>query len=391
MAVTTPSGRLYVSPSPSAPAPAPASNRPDQIATLNVAGIKFEDWESVWIQKGWMQPYHLFRFTAAERDPAFRVPGVPSISKMQFRPGNGCTILLAGQLAITGIIETREANYDANQHIVTLSGHSLTKPASKSSVDTKTGSFDGKNIHQIAQECVAPFGIGIRLVGNVDLTPFKKMQNEKGELIWDFLERLARVRKMFMGCDSKGNFLLIGTNPSAGKGDELIEGYNIKSCNCIITHLYNTANVDVAGHGPASDDHSGTAASEIEGHATTDVPNVPYTKLIIPLEQATMDPNDAQKRADFEKLIRDGMTIQCTIVVNGWLRPGTGALWEEGQPVHIYSPMAMLNRSLYIQTVTFTQDNRSGSLTTLYLTEILSGSNIDPGEGTSPTTTSGEK
>lgn len=367
----TPSERLYVSPLKTAP------DQPE-VATLEVNGLKFEDWESVWVQKPLLSSAHKFRFTAAERDPAFRVPGVPSISKLQFKPGDKCTITMAGQLAITGVITDRQTMYDANQHVVTLSGESTSGPGARSSVDTKTGSFDNKNIQQIAQEVCAPYGIGIKTVGQLDLTPFKRMHNEKGELVWDFLERLARVRTMFMGCDSQGNLLLIGKGSAKSVGDELIEGYNIKACSCLISHKNNFVDMDTAGHGPASDDHSGTAASEMEGHAKSDVPNLPKSKIIIPLEQATMDHADPQKRADFEKIIRDGSTIQCTVLVQGWLRAGK-TLWEPNITVHIYSPMAMMNRQLFIECVTFTQDSRNGTITQLDLSSRGGGVNVDPG------------
>ena len=72
------------------------------------------------------------------------------------------------------------------------------------------------------------------MIGQLDLTPFDKLQNEKGELIWDFLERIARPRGVIMGSDSQGNFLLIGEH-SLPMVAELIEGQNIKSCQCIIT------------------------------------------------------------------------------------------------------------------------------------------------------------
>jgi prophage tail gpP-like protein len=42
-------------------------------------------------------------------------------------------------------------------------------------------------------------------------------------------------------------------------------------------------------------------------------------------------------------------------------------LWEEGKEYPVKSPMAMLNQTLKVQTVTFTQDNQSGTQTTLLL------------------------
>jgi hypothetical protein len=102
-------------------------------------------------------------FTAAERDPIFNQQGFPLWQKLQFKPGDTCTIYLAGQIAVTGFIETRQVAYDANQHGVMLIGKSATANAAKSSVDTKTGNFDNKNIVQCANEVCAPYGVGCSL------------------------------------------------------------------------------------------------------------------------------------------------------------------------------------------------------------------------------------
>src|ERR1700761_6129203 len=118
---------------------------PQEIATLEVNGVQFQDWESVWVQQRAHDPYTLFRFTAAERDPIFNVANTfPSWQKLQFKPGDNCTITLAGQLACTGIIETRQVAYDAHQHGVMLIGKTDTAAPARSSVNTQTGNFDNK-------------------------------------------------------------------------------------------------------------------------------------------------------------------------------------------------------------------------------------------------------
>ena len=49
----------------------------------------------------------------------------------------------------------------------------------------------------------------------------------------------------------------------------------------------------------------------------------------------------------------------------GWFKPGTHDLWRPGEKVFVNSPRAMLNQELSLRTVTFTQDNESGTQTTL--------------------------
>jgi prophage tail gpP-like protein len=353
--------------------------RPDEIAVLEVNGKKFDDWESVWVQMIANDPSTKFRFTAAERDPIFKKAGVfPDWTKLQFKPGDRCTITLAGQLACTGIIEIRQVAYNATQHGVMLIGSTDTSTPARSSVDTKTGSFDKKNIQQVAQEVLAPHGVGLRVIGNIDMTPFIHLQNEKGELIWDFLERIARFRGVVMGSDNEGNFLLIGDHNSPKVAD-LVEGQNIKSCQCTIRQDQMYMHLDAHGSSHANNERDGPEASELKATAEGNV-KAPYSKLITPLENEVWSQAEVQKRADTEKKWSDGTEVQANITVQGWLRGGT-ALWKPLDDVFVNSPMAMLQQTLKIRTATFMQDNQNGTETLLDLVVpgLLNGNlNLDP-------------
>jgi hypothetical protein len=51
--------------------------------------------------------------------------------------------------------------------------------------------------------------------------------------------------------------------------------------------------------------------------------------------------------------------------VQGWFNPITGRRWDPAQTVWVYSPKAMLNMTMVIEAVTFTQDSSTGTLTEL--------------------------
>jgi prophage tail gpP-like protein len=69
-------------------------------------------------------------------------------------------------------------------------------------------------------------------------------------------------------------------------------------------------------------------------------------------------------RNDTETMLHEGQRIEATITVQGWFT-SAGNLWQAGKKVMVQSRMAMLNMELIVQSVTFTQDSRSGSTTTL--------------------------
>lgn len=330
---------------------------PDEVATLNVAGRYFADWTTVWVQHRYAESTPLFRFTAAERD-------VPQVwTKLQFKPGDHCTIYLGGKLAINGIIVTRQVAYDANNHGVVLSGKGLTWWAARSSVIDKTGNFDNMSFEQVARKVLAPFPSGIKVVGQLDATPFARLQNEPGEKVWDFLERIARPRGVVLGSDHLGNFLLIGDHVG-GVVQQLIEGQNILKMQCVITKEHIYEEYLVRGQTAASDEQHGKDASEQEASAPG-TSNVKST-LLTPAEQPVWGKAELAMRASNEAVWHEGTVLTATVTVQGWLR-SAGALWTPGDDVHVNSPMAMLNQVMKIQTATFTQDSQSGTLTTLEL------------------------
>jgi len=90
----------------------------------------------------------------------------------------------------------------------------------------------------------------------------------------------------------------------------------------------------------------------------------------VTLAEHPSDKQDTQNRAGFESTQRGNENLQVTIVVQGWLKP-SGGLWEQGKKAHVKSPMLILDDDLDIKSVTFSQDNKSGSRTTLELVRDL--------------------
>jgi len=335
------------------------------VATLIVGGFEFRDWETVWVQHRATESHPLFRFTCAEREPFAN-----RWQALRFRPGDKCTILLGGQLAVTGYITTRQVAYDARNHGVQLDGRGNTYWAAKSSVESKTHSFDKMPFTVIAESVLKPYGCEVRTIGSPDNTPYVRCQANPGETTWDFLERIARPRGIVLGSDHLGNFLVIGDR-TAPIVDQLVEGQNILKCQCIITNdpmfqKYSSTSQTAGGSSDGGGEKMFTDASEQFQTAPEGGTAPVYSHLIVPSEQPVWNAAELMKRAQHERLWHEGWEVTAHITVQGWLR-SDGALWQTRDVVEVYSPMALLNYPLAIEEATFTQDRNSGTLTTLKL------------------------
>jgi prophage tail gpP-like protein len=329
---------------------------PAEVATIVAGGVKYDDWATVMVEDRYGDAYPRFNFTAVERDP-----DATNWTTLRFKPGDDCAIYLGGVLAIVGVILTRQVAYDGDNHQVQLQGNGQTWYASKSSIIDEKSNFDGMTFEQVARKVIAPFGVDAKVIGTLESTPFKNLQVEPGELLWDFLERIARPKGIVIGSDHLGAFLLIGEH-SVDVVDSLVEGDNIKSCQCVITVDSIHSEYWLRGQSQGTDDHAGADASQQEARVAGTAKR--YSPLLTTAEQPVWSQAELQDRARNEAVWHEGSVLSAYITVQGWFRR-SGALWRAGESVSVKSPMALLDQVMSIQSVTYTQADGAGTTAVL--------------------------
>ena len=285
-------------------------------------------------------------------------------------PGDECAIYLGGQLAVSGVITSRQTAYDAENKGVQLAGKGITWYAARASIKGNRN-FDNKNFMQIAEEVLGPFRVGFCTIGTINPEPFEKLQAETGESIWVFLERIARVRGIVIGSDHRGAFVFID-NHLGQVAATLIEGVNILRMQATISIDNIFSEYIVSGQTPGGNMMNMTNAAEQEQSASGTAKR--FSPLVTPAEQPVWSEAELAERAAYEAIWHEGYIIQVTVTLQGWFMPNGRQLWAPGLDVIVLSPMAMIvadangqiGMTLKIQTVTFTQD-AGGSLTTLDL------------------------
>jgi prophage tail gpP-like protein len=355
---------------------------------MEVAGVYFSDWETVWVHNTWGDPNSEFRFTCAERDP------IPNLwTKLQFKPRDKCTIWLANIKAVTGVIIVRQVAYDANSHGVSLQGVGASWFAARASIlPTQNVNYKGSLV-EITQQLLAPTGVKLKVIGDVPSKPFDDpVHPSPGETIFSFVERLSKDRNTIVGSTENGEWLLIGLHDLKDQGEgELVEGFNILSAQVVIDDQGARDMYYAGDQSKAGDDHNMTAAAEVQQGVPGDLPF--YSPLYVPLEHPVKTPDEVLMRARHEQMWGMGEEITANVVVQGWFNPRDKRLWRPGMAVHIKSPMAMLDMNLGVRSVTFTQDRQAGSRTTLDLVRPyrLKGYDEAPGAPSTEVVTGDQK
>lgn len=354
--------------------------KPQEVCTVELAGGKFSTWESVRVELDFMdKATRSFQVAITEKANKNAV-----WSALRIKPGDPCKVALAGVPVIgAGFVEQRQASYDPNNHGVLVAGRSKANDYVDSTVDRKNSHFRNKSFEEIAKKVLEPFGLSIRIENPPEGADkkFKDISTNPGETAHAFIERLARARRMFVRDDVDGNVVAGTASGKTSGAVKLEEGKNIKALNCLIRDDNVFSRIAAVGQQRGDDkvngEQSRKPAATTEGAA----------KRHRPLDVLSDEPGDAEdmaRRAEHERNVMLGNVIECQVTVYGWLKNGA-ELWDVGETVPIYSPMALLDHDLAIKTVVFLQDDKNGTVSQLTLVrpEAL-GSIASPGIQANP-------
>src|SRR5437899_1448037 len=159
---------------------------------------------------------------------------------------------------------------------------------------------------------------------------------------------------------------VVGTGASQGtvrEGVDILEGREI---------IYNPAvyqETTVVGQNIPNDQKWGPPATQMQGKASSTSPTG-QGKQLIPLELPAFKNDMLVGRANMDRNFQNSDEVTVFVTVQGWHRP-SGGLWQRSPAtISVVSPMLILDGSelLQVKSVTFSQDNNSGTRTVLECT-----------------------
>lgn len=348
---------------------------PTEVAEIRVDGQRYRDWLSVEVVWATGDPFCRFRFTCSEG-----VPLLKNWSEFRIRPGQFVDIFLAGQPAIiNAMVLTRQVAYTATHHGIEIAGVSRNGAAVFAGANTKTGEFRNATPLQVIKKLYGMIGVGVKQIGKIDNSSMHRFSIPPGQTIWGAIEPITRMAGATIGSAIDGTVLLgVGGGLS---GDPLIEGVNILEGRELLSIKDGAGpDVTVAQRG-ATDNESGPKVThEPFSKATNQIMQLfggggTYSARTTLMELPGLIANTAT-RAGFEGAKRPDEMANVTITVQGWVM-SNGSLWPHpmngGTQLHVDSVMLLLHEPLKLVKVTFTQDVRAGTRTTLELVRVVEG------------------
>lgn len=375
--------------------------------------------------------------------------------------GAPCQIAISGEVVLTGYVDDVAVSYTATSHTIRVSGRSKTadlvdcsvdpsysgvasgggsssartekplsglfdargeiyrnthgikgsptaglatqsKPVEQAPASASGGHFRGQRLAQVAQALARPYGVTVLVTGDSG-DPLPAVTVEKGDKVFDVIERLCRLRGLLASDDAGGNLIL--ARPGGGRPQGTLElGRTILAGDASFSVKERYSEIRVFGQSPAlhrdaygrtsdddeldgdpdDDDGDGPTAngSAVDPSEHADIAaraasvataqgvardaGVPRYRLLVVQAETAAEAGGVQGRAEWEIAHRLGKSISLTYTVPGW-RSETGALWETNGSVWLRDSLAALDRSLVVGGLEFSLDGQGGMVTKLAL------------------------
>lgn len=309
---------------------------------LKVDGMIYGGWKEIKIQRGMRRFADTFELTLTEKWAGNNV-------RRPIKEDSPCVIEIDGETVITGYVDDVNAEYDATNHTLVVTGRS--KLGDLVDCSTKQESFPNLDLTAITKKICKPFGINVIVECDVG-EAFKDKSRDAGETHYEFLAKLASYRAVHLTGNADGDLVI--TRASKDRiGTSLILGENILSASSARSKRNRFRTYTVLGQQSGNDFLSGKSAAHIAGEATDKNIRAARTIVIVP-DDLTL--NDAKRIAEYDRNIRFGESQAKTYTVNGW-RHDSG-LWVFNKRVPVIDPYNELKTDLLIVHVTYIMSDK---------------------------------
>lgn len=333
--------------------------RADQIALVTANGQKYNIWTDLEVTRSCIDIIDHALLTVAEISPKTKA----ALSSLKLKPGDACTVSLAGIPVITGLVYLRQGVADQGNHQVQIGICSNAQAVMASTTTGEPGQYINQTLQQIGSAVFGAVGVNFKVTAKDADTPFPRVSEHIGESRYAFIERLCRMQNVHMV--DNGQSGIVAFRGSSTGSMVLREGENIQRGRITLKIDEHVDQIVIKGHDSNND--SADQNRSPEGKATSDPPiNRPLSLMAEEQGPAKLMQNRANHQADWDKLQQvDGL-----ITVNDWFC-SDGSLWwnHVTDKITVQSPLLLPNDFLkfMIKGIVHRQSSENGTTTDILL------------------------
>lgn len=359
--------------------------RPDAV-TLRINNEVYQAWDSITIQRALESMCGSFSIAMADkwRDSGEAWPLVP---------GAEVLIQIGKENALTGYIDKVAASVKSDTRTITVNGRDRTADLVDSSAFANPSVFKNLDIEQLAKKFATQI-FGIPVVVDADLgNKFIKFPVKQGETVFEMLERAAKLRGLLLLTDEKGQLVItnrsggdIGAAPElSGKAPSVknlvaaatfappaitksavsfVQGENVLEAQATYDDSDRYQTYFVKGQSSGDDLFFGKSVTAVEAFAR-DL-RIKRARIKILIADGNVDKTAAQKRANWEAIVRATKALNVTLKVQGWQKPD-GTLYKLNELARVDCKYIGIDADLLITGLAFSKTSAGKTLTTVKL------------------------
>lgn len=304
---------------------------------------------------------------------------LPAGEQLPFKGGEECTVIVDGELVLTGTIEDIGGSYDAGSHGITISGRDKTGDLIDSSINIMDDIRAPITLKQVIEKVIEHIGADITVIDNATPEPFNKAEDivspKPGDNAFSFIEGYAQKRQVLLTSNAEGNIVI--TNSQATSGGGVLQNAVKAEINNILaaTWSYTTSGLfnkyvqkgqldPVALDFGESKSDDGVVSQEGE---TLDA-NIREGRQLVMVSDKGFSRAQLQTRAEWSKKIRQARSVTYSCTVQGFQNSGN-VLWKLNTLVPVFDAFADIDRELLVNTITFSYGIETGSVSSLGFVE----------------------
>ena len=309
------------------------------------------------------------------------VSGIGKNINLGFGVGDGCSIYVADQRVLSGNIEIITGTGSSDASSIDISGRDKTGDI----VDSSIGSLDDISspisFKNVIERIIAHIGADIDVVDNTD-PPEDSLFNpgidlaapEKGDNAFEYLEKLARHKRLLMSSDDEGRVIIqrnVGIDIDAH-----INNIKDGQSNNVLMYQFNFDHTTRFNrYESIGNSNAGLLKSILSIATTSEVVKKTGVHFDVRIREGRQhvivseSPGTAieqQERAQWEANIRKARSRTYNVTVAGH-KNQTGDLWTPNTIVKVVDQNANINDRLLINSVTYKLDGTNGRTTAMTL------------------------
>lgn len=332
---------------------------------LNVNGTLYRGWKTLRVQRGIEQASGAFEIGYSDRWPG-------QLEPRPIAPGETCQLLMDGEPAITGHVDSAEISIEGGERALRVTGRDKAADLVDCAAlqdGEKTGAWHNVKLERIAADLAGLYGVSVAAETDTGAA-FAAHEIQPGETAWACLERAVRLRAVLVVSDGIGGLQI--TRAGSARHPAMIDQGMALRYGLVRDDAQRFSRYIVRGQQTVHqiDDSLGTimdaadVTRTISSSGQTDDEAIARYRPAVIMAEDLAEGVTAQDRADWEAMIKRARGRRVTVTLQGWGE--MGVLWAPNQRVQVNLPAIGIVGELLIVSVTHTLDE-SGTLTALEL------------------------